>query len=225
MNAAQLPALRRANTMLVAACLIFSVAGCDTSQDETTVGTNGHEITGTAEATASTSPAQDQVAQATAFWKALASGDREDALGLVDPAATESSRVSPYGRAGTLAGQFDWYEAVGWRWTFDECVMIDSERAQCSAAASNPWSDALDVEPVAAQFFMTFSDAGITSVSVGGVFPSEWGSMVFNPFADWVQQNHPEDAATMFAPEDVNADILALYEVNTERFVEAHENG
>jgi hypothetical protein len=49
---------------------------------------------------------------------------------------------------------------------------------------------------------------------------------VFGAFAEWVEINHPDDAKVMFDFDmDVDSEILAFYEVNTERFVEAQRGG
>jgi hypothetical protein len=34
--------------------------------------------------------------------------------------------------------------------------------------------------------------------------------------------HHPEDVPIMFGPDELNPQILDLYEINTERFVEAY---
>jgi hypothetical protein len=56
-------------------------------------------------------------------------------------------------------------------------------------------------------------------VAVGDQFTSfgtQWGPTVFEVFAEWVETNHPEDAAVTFDfDEDVHSDILAMYEVHT----------
>ncbi len=53
-------------------------------------------------------------------------------------------------------------------------------------------------------------------------FLSQWSPLVFGPFSSWVGTNHPDEAQTMFGtPGDVTPEILELYRVNTERFVNA----
>jgi hypothetical protein len=63
-----------------------------------------------------------------------------------------------------LEGQFDWYESVGWEWTVEECVEGDAGSVECTATASNAWSEALDVDPVTGEFVVQFSEDGITGV-------------------------------------------------------------
>jgi hypothetical protein len=171
--------------------------------------------------------ASKRLADAEGFWEAVEANDRDAALGYVDPAAIESEAVAPFGRASTLAGQFDWYEAVGWEWTLEGCVEGDAGSVECTATASNAWSEALDVDPVTGTFVVQFSEDGITGVvDEGESFLNQWSPMVFEVFAGWVERNHPEDAEVMFNFEvDVNPEILKLYEVNTDRFVKAQQGG
>jgi len=162
-----------------------------------------------------------QVEDATAFWEAVEAGDLDAALAHVDPTAD----VTPFGRAGTLEGQFDWYEAVGWKWTLEECVEGDTGTVECTATARNAWSDALGVEPVPGVFVVRFGENGITEIGdKAELFGNKWSAQVFRVFAGWVETNHPEDFAIMFDfSVDVNPQILDLYETNTNRFVEAQD--
>jgi hypothetical protein len=164
-----------------------------------------------------------RLADAEAFWEAVAANDRDGALAYVDPAARESEAVSPFGRAHTLEGQFDWYESVEWQWRLGECVEGDAGSVECTATASNAWSEAMGVDPVTGTFVVQFGEDGITEViDKDGSFEDQWVARVFEVFADWVSTNHPDDAEVMFDFEvDVNPEILNLYEVNTDRFVRA----
>jgi len=173
----------------------------------------------------STASSDDHVETATAFWEALEADDRELALSLVDPAYLDSGAGDPFGRARTLEQQFDWYEAVGWQWQFENCVPNDAVSAKCTATASNAWSDALEVDPVTGTFVIRFTDDGIRYVDEQTrSFSSQWVPSVFFEFEEWVETNFPADAETMFNfGIDVNPEILAMYETNTQRFVEAQE--
>ena len=163
-----------------------------------------------------------QAEDATAYWEAVEAGDLDAALAHVDPTA-DSEAVTPFGRAGTLEGQFDWYEAVGWRWTLEKCVEGDTGTVECTATARNAWSDALEVEPVPGTFVVRFGEGGITEVvDQANSFLNQWSPLVFEVFASWVDTNHPEDAEIMFDfSVELNPEILDLYETNTNRFVEA----
>lgn len=168
----------------------------------------------------------DEVAAATAFWEALAAGDRDAALGFVKPGFADTRAVSREpGRAHTLEGQLDWYEAVDWQWTLEGCVMRDNRVVECTVTGSNAWSDALGLEPVSGDYLVQFDEGGIVAVRNGVRSFASQGDWGFGEFAEWVRSNHPDDAAVMFDfGNDVNSEILALYEVNTERFVEAQQD-
>lgn len=163
------------------------------------------------------------VEQATLFWQAVAAGDRDAAFAVVDPAALASGEVNTFGRAATLEGQFDWYEAVGWEWTFDGCS-DGAAVLECTATARNPWSDVLDVDPVTGTFEVEVGEAGITAITdQSGSFMSQWSPQVFEVFGNWVLDHHLDEGELMFDFEvDIDPEILDLYRVNTERFVEAH---
>lgn len=139
----------------------------------------------------------------------------------------DSERPTPFGRARTLDGQFDWYQSVDWEWTLEECVEGDSGAVECMTTARNAWSDALGVKPVTGTFLIRFSENGITDITdKSDSFSSQWGPTVFAVFADWVDANHPDDAEMMFDfAQDVDPVIISLYEVNTDRFVQALGGG
>lgn len=162
------------------------------------------------------------VDHATAFWLAMVEGDRDFALSELDPTATPSE-MNLFGRAHALAGQFDWYEAVDWHWDLDVCTRVEDRSVECVVSATNAWSDAIGLGPVVGTYVLEFSEQGIVGIiDKANGFADRWGSQVFTPFAEWVQENHPSEASVMFAFEnDVTPQILDLYEVNTQRFVEA----
>jgi hypothetical protein len=163
------------------------------------------------------------VDRATAFWVAMAAGDRETAIAQMATGATAVGRANTFGRAHTLQGQFDWYESVGFHWAIDECIETAEGEIECTVFGRNAWSDALGVEPVIGTFVMEVGEDGITEIAEKDEsFTSQWLPLAFDVFAIWVWANHPADAAVMFTDGDVNPEILDLYEINTERFVEAH---
>ena len=164
-----------------------------------------------------------QVEDATAFWEAVEAADLEAARAHVDPTADTEQffwAVTP------LEDTLDWYEAVGWKWTLKECVEGDTGTVECTATARNAWSDALEVEPVPGTFVVRFGEKGITEiVDKADSFLNQWSPQVFEVFAGWVETNHPEDFALIWGESDLNpSEILDLYETNTNRFVEAHQD-
>lgn len=168
-----------------------------------------------------------RVGVAEAFWEAVAAGERETALGYVDPAEVDSGFLALHGRAFTLDDQFDWYEVVGWRWRLGECTTSNAgpDTVECTISARNAWSDSLGLEPITGSYSLRFSEAGIVELrNPLGEFAGQWNADVFGVFEDWVRENHPADADIMFNfSVDVNDEILRLYELNTARFVDAQQ--
>jgi hypothetical protein len=217
----------RSNWLLIVACVAILQAACGGTSTPTEQSTATSRPTELSTATSSTEPASatpGPAERATDFWGAVSSGNRDGAVAQVDPSGLTSRGVSTFGRAHTLQGQFDWYEAVGWEWTLDQCVEAANGSAVCTATARNRWSEALGIDPVEGKFEMEIGEAGIIAITDQGLgFGRTWGELVFGVFADWVSANHPEDASVMFDFDtDVNPDILDLYRVNTERFIRAH---
>lgn len=201
------------------ACAILSVTSCSSGDDDggadaTSSDDTDGEVTTPSEpeeATPSTASSSVQVDDATEFWVALANGERDATLGFVSSALPGSGAVSPFGRTETLEGPFDWYEAVGWKWAL-ECVSGDTGAVECTASASDAWSDASGVEPVTGTFLVRFDDVGIATVDPQPQCGAQWSTMVFEPIFAWVRTTHPDDADVMWgSEEDVNAEILALF--------------
>lgn len=211
------------------ACVMVAMTGCSSAGEEPSAGgTSSDDVAAPSEgveSTQSTASSEAQVETATAYWEALASDDREVAISLVDPAFLESGAGDPFGRARTLEQQFDWYDSVGWQWALQNCAMSDAGAVECTASASNAWSEALGLEPITGTFVASYSDEGIRAVKdKSSSFSSQWLPMVYFVFEEWVQTHHPEDAQVMFNfGVDVNPEILAMYQLNTERFVEAQQ--
>lgn len=167
------------------------------------------------------------VERATAFWMAVSAGDRETAVSYLDPAAAASGEANIFGRAWIFENQFDWYQATGWEWTLDQCVEIDDGDIECTVAARNDWSDAIGQEPVVGVYVVEIGESGITAfIDKDENFRSQWIPQAFEVFARWVGTHHPADGAIMFNRAlDLNQEMLDLYEINTDRFVETYPTG
>jgi hypothetical protein len=166
--------------------------------------------------------------RAAVFWVAMANGDRDTALAQLEPGATAVGGANTFGWAHTLEEQFDWYEVVGFRWAFDQCIETTEGEIECSASGRNDWSDALGVEPITGTFVMEIGPGGITEITEKDEsFVRQWSPLVLEVFNDWVETNHPADAAVMWGEDDpdVSPEILDLFALNTERFVQAQSNG
>jgi hypothetical protein len=174
-------------------------------------------------------PAQPttSIEKAIAFWEAVESRDLEAALAQMDPARVNDNEAMPFGRdSATLQDKFAWYEAVDWSWALQECVEFDRSAVECTLIGRNAWSDALGVEPVTGTFLVFIGENGINVVDdKNDSFQDQWGPRVFDVFGGWVETNHPDDAEVMFGDDQVNQEILDLFELNTARFVDALQGG
>lgn len=226
---------RPAFISMATACLVLPLSACGSdgavaADDPAATSSDAEEPPG-GDAAEEVLDRSSALTVATAFWAALEADDTDGVMALVDPGSRYLFELSPFGRAHTLEGQLDWYRAVGWEWRFDTCRSLDDgpaedgdEQVVCSAAASNAWTRALGVEPVAGEWVVEVNDDGVARNLPHDDFRDRWGSSAFGPFAGWVQDNHPDDAAVMFAfDDDVDDEMLALFERNTERFVTAQQ--
>jgi hypothetical protein len=164
------------------------------------------------------------VDRATAFWEAVAAGEREAAVSHLDPDAAESGEANIFGRAWHLEDQFDWYEATGWQWTVEQCVEVRDPVIECTVTARNDWSDAIGLEPIVGVYEVEVGASGITAlIDKDENFRSQWIPRSFEVFDRWVTTHHPADADIMFDRDrDLNPEMLEFYRINTVRFVEAY---
>jgi hypothetical protein len=163
------------------------------------------------------------VGRATAFWEAVSVDDREGAISYLDPEQVESGVVNLFGRAHTIEGQFEWYEAVGFRWDLEKCIETAQESIECTVTGRNDWSDAIGIDPVRGTYFMEFGENGITNIiEQRESFVRQWLPDVFDTFSRWVSTYHPEDAPIMWNDSELTQEGLELFRINTARFVEAY---
>lgn len=225
-NNRALAALAVAALIVVAGIALFVVGGdgdgVSTELDTPTGPADDAENTEQTVNTVATVVPATPLEAAIVYWEALSSGDREATRAAIDPAAHDSAAPMPFGRAESVDGMLDWYEAVDWAWQFERCAE-QSDQILCTAGASNAWSQAIGLPPITGTFVVVVGEDGVTSVAdAEESFVSQWGPLVFSPFSDWVATNHPDEAETMFGtPGDVTPEIIDLYRVNTERFVDA----
>ncbi len=90
----------------------------------------------------------------------------------------------------------------------------------CELTGRGDWSDAIGLNPGPAVATVTVGENGITFVDSDDFFDSQWAP-AFRAFADWVRQNHPDDARVMWGVRLLDDEITELFRVNTERFVAA----
>ncbi|HJR93581.1 MAG TPA: hypothetical protein VJ938_14150 [Acidimicrobiia bacterium] len=167
--------------------------------------------------------ATTSVDRATAFWVAVSEGDRAAAIEQLDPTQIENGIANIFGRAHTIEGQFDWYEAVGFEWVLDNCVETGEDAIECTVYGRNAWSDAIGVEPVPGTFYMDFGRRGITNIlEKRESFRSQWLPQVYDIFNRWVLTHYPEDAPVMWNESDITPEGLELFAINTARFVASY---
>lgn len=160
---------------------------------------------------------------AKAFWVAVSDGDRETAIGLLDPEQVENGVLNLFGRAHTIEGQLDWYEAVGFRWALDQCVQTAEGVTECTVSGRNAWSEAIGLEPVPGTFAMEIGESAIRDIrEQRESFRSQWLPQVHDVFNRWVETHYPADAPIMWNDSDITPEGLELFEINTARFVEAY---
>ena len=206
---------RIALNAFVAAGAVLALVACGQQSEQATTPAPQMDVGTTIASSAN-------VEDAIAFWEALAAGDREAALGLVDPAGLKNP---PFGRAFTLEGQFDWYEAVGWEW--------DARRVWTGQNRNGR------MHGDRAERLVRCSRSGSGNRYVRGSvrygrhhLRHREARIVLQPMAsarvrDLLRLGRRQSSSrrrVMFEfSVDVNPEILELYAVNTRRFVDAHE--
>lgn len=164
------------------------------------------------------SPSAAQVAHA--YWEAIAGSDLDAAVALIDPAISNDASVKPAGRGRTLAELMDWYDANGWEWEVGDCTDRDDGDVDCDVVVRTAWSDALGMTPSATQYRVSVSDEGVIRLRGLG----EDCCPGIDEFTRWVTEMYPDDAVAMWNGPEMNPEIMRLFEVNTARFVDAHQN-
>jgi hypothetical protein len=122
-------------------------------------------------------------------------------------------------------GVFDWERAVGWRFLNQGCKArssgADGTLVDCPFLQENDWMRALDLEPWSGNREILVAEGLIrsmieTEANGGGI------GEAYRSFRAWVDENHPDDVATMFGPGDrILSEAFALYEQYTDEFVAA----
>jgi hypothetical protein len=194
-----------------------ALAACGDSGD---TASSSSTVLPTATTTEPSAPSDSATEVAHAYWEAIAASDPDAALALVDLRVTSEITVSPAGRGSTLAELMEWYDAVGWEWEVGDCTDVGDRAVECDVVARTDWSDALGIAPLDVLTRVTVSEEGVTRL----LGPDDCcpGNDEFNR---WVTQMYPDDAAVMWDGDEMNPEILRLFEVNTARFVDAHQNG
>lgn len=170
--------------------------------------------------TSTTTPA-DPVVVATEYWEALERLDDPDAAKIAAPfvGPTLSSFVE---RAETPNEQLAWLEAVGWNWELLGCEEDGLITAVCTVASGNAWSEALGWTPIETDYLVEVANGRAESFTwEENTHWGRWDQEVVGVFRDFVESEHPDDAARMWADgAPVDGQLIDLFALNTDRFVE-----
>jgi hypothetical protein len=171
-------------------------------------------------------PSARQVARA--YWEAIAASDLDAAVALLDPSVVSHLHVKPAGSASTLAELFDFYDAVGWEWEVEGCRRTETQRnvVECGVVERNAWSEVLGIAPMTTSYRVAVRDGGVNRLSNR----EERCCPGLPEFYLWVHEMYPDDAAVMWESDPAavmwesypDGERVALFELNTARFVDAH---
>jgi hypothetical protein len=196
-------------------------APADQPQPTSTVGPPGSE------AAADDSPADLSALAAVGdqLVGALASNDAFAAVELID----EEASVGFYAASDrqTFESLFGWFAATGMRFEPDNCQAFETGVVQCFVFQSNPWSDAVEADPVMVHLSLSIENGKI--VRLDAEVDGEWYQRAYIPFGDFVAAHHPDDLVTM-GLQDATGSITGvllsersfeLFEQYTAEYVEA----
>ena len=152
--------------------------------------------------------------------------DDADITGLIDSWTTEEV----HGTVDELRLLTSLLEAMSFRQTLDSCDELSSSATdttvRCAFEFQSLRSDELGLGPFDddSYFDLTVRDGTIVHASLG---PSsaQFTSQVWSPFAEWMEANHPQDAAAMYDSPNAGGIRLAeeaapLWEQNTQDYVQ-----
>ena len=210
------PAVGAAAT-IVAVLIVAGLTACGDTADTATSPSTDPPVATTIE---SSVPSRSAAQVAHAYWEAIAASDLDAALALIDPGIPSEDSVKPAGRGRTLAELMDWYDANGWEYEVGDCTDVGDGAAECEVVVRTAWSDALGTAPVATPNRVDVSDEGV--IRLRGL--SDDCCPGFAEFNSWVTEMYPDDAVAMWNGPEMNPEIMRLFEVNTARFVDAHQN-
>jgi hypothetical protein len=174
------------------------------------------------------------VETATAFLDAYRAFDLEQAAAYL----TADANLS-----GLWGGQEDWrlansfMEAAGVKLLLDSCEAGDSTAAgtevRCSYAYHAIRSDEIGLGPFSGSwFFLTVQEGKIVSALMSHEFRANgFSAQMWEPFAMWVAENHPEDAAIMYedwptaTQEALTDESIALWEQHSQEYADDVRQG
>jgi hypothetical protein len=233
---------RRAAWLAVAAAIVIAAAGViivmqrgdDTTQPTVPAATTPPPATASP-TTVSPTPADASATLATAegFF---------DALAAYDSAAAEAylSRdvlARTYRGADGLRLQLSWGEAIGYKRTRGACDLIRTTDiggvVRCPYVFDAIRSDEYGLGPFDGSFLsMTIANGTIVALTDQVEFQSNgFSKLVWDPFAEWVVQNHGDDGPLMYADwpgtstEQLDEQSIHLWEQLSRQYVDADRVG
>jgi hypothetical protein len=124
-------------------------------------------------------------------------------------------------------------EASGFKLLLDSCEDIGTSstltRVECNFDYHAIRSDEIGLGPFTGGRFDLIVRAGIITRVRMDINIEQFGPQVWDPFADWVVGNYPEDVTTMYTDsshtlERVTEDSIALWEERSREYVEFVRN-
>ena len=168
-------------------------------------------------------PTMSAIEIATAFVEAYAAYDREAAAAYLAADAT----VSIFGDAETWELGSRYLQAIGAKLFIDPCEATGTSTVRCPFDYQAFRSDEIGLGPYTGSYFdVVLEDRKITSVAMTWIFlENGWSSQVWEPFADWVAETHPDDVPVLYTDdsqtmERVAEDSIPLWEQRTREYVE-----
>jgi hypothetical protein len=173
------------------------------------------------EATTSTAEA---VEVATGFVEAYAAYDADKAAPYLAANASvnlESGADLPLGAR--------WAEAQGLKVLLDSCEAVGSSssatRVRCTYDYHAIRSDEMGLGPFSGSWIdFNVAEGKIVSASDNIVFEEEFSPQVWEPFAAWVAENHPDDVLVMYedgsqSSQRITEDSIPVWEQRTREYV------
>ncbi len=180
--------------------------------------------------------ADQAIALVRSYFDALNAHDADAALGFLADTATVPSWSQ--GRAQpTLIGSPDTFRvenesaaATNTQMLLGDCTTVGADgpgfSVRCAFETQDLRSDQLGLGPYGGSSVdVAVADGKIASIATTDMTsdPTEadrWVRQVWDPFGAWINAQHPDDAAVMFADDTPNAASIALWDLHTREYVQ-----
>jgi hypothetical protein len=165
---------------------------------------------------------------ATDFFVAASFSHEDQAVSML----ADGADLSELGVDGTREFRLlmRWWEATGFKHILDSCVDTNVETVvRCTYDFHGIRSDEIGRGPYSGSYDdITVRDGKV--VDVWGYFEiTEFSPQMWEPFAEWVSTNHPEDVAAMYKGDfrdyQLTPESIRLWEQHTREYVKAVRQG